>query len=131
MEHWCSAREPKDGRAVLTSLQSGITVAVAKIRNIGLGGMYVATDPLSFPINSAVLVGFALINSADVEQAFRLQAMVVRVAANGIGLMFFETAAFTNYLVRQVLYAESARRVVAAASDDGLERVSRTISTGE
>ncbi|OGI63125.1 MAG: hypothetical protein A2W18_05465 [Candidatus Muproteobacteria bacterium RBG_16_60_9] len=93
--------------------------------------MYVATDPLSFPINSAVLVGFALINSADVEQAFRLQAMVVRVAANGIGLMFFETAAFTNYLVRQVLYAESARRVVAAASDDGLERVSRTISTGE
>lgn len=88
MEHRWSTRKPCPCTVVIDSPYVGTVAATA--RNIGLGGMFVEVGGLALPLNTPVRVGFSL-DHHEYGERFRLPAMVVRRAPEGLAIMFLDT----------------------------------------
>jgi PilZ domain len=87
MEHRLSARVPVHGRAIVDGAPIGI--AVANVRDISAGGMFVECGPDSFPVDSLVALSFSL-SSPSRKESFLITAMVVRADGHGVGFMFVD-----------------------------------------
>jgi len=59
------------------------------IRDIGLGGMFVDIGRIQLPVN-ATLRASLMIGPSDLRQPVHVDAVVVRCAEQGVGLMFDE-----------------------------------------
>ena len=104
MEHRWSERRQCERSVAVNSPGRG--AAIARIRNIGLNGMFIETGALVLPTNTPVDVAFALVDDGELKIPFRLQAIVVRRVSTGVGIMFLETAADAIDALRSVLYRE-------------------------
>lgn len=85
MDRRWSARKRIRQRAILEAQHIG--PIVAEMRNASLGGTFVDTDSVVLPHNASVVVEFKIPRGGRKER-FRLDAMVVRRASTGAGLMF-------------------------------------------
>lgn len=78
-------------RSVRRRLVQAVTLASprvgavsANMRDVSLGGMFVETNPIDLPHNAPITVSFRLPRG----EHFHINAMVVRRAPTGAGLMF-------------------------------------------
>lgn len=101
MEHRWSTRKPYQCSVIVDSASQG-RIAV-RLRNIGMGGMFVDTGGIALPLNALVHVVINL-GRTDDRRDFRLPAMVVRRHSNGAGIMFLETDGPTLGALRSALY---------------------------
>ncbi|MGD8568651.1 MAG: PilZ domain-containing protein [Gammaproteobacteria bacterium] len=100
MEHRWSARIPIATRVTL--YRNKMPVAVCAATDIGLGGMFVATGPLTYSKDTTLEVDIKL----DTEQGptrFRLPACVVYHSQTGVGLMFLESDNEVSRTIRRLL----------------------------
>lgn len=112
MEHRWSVRKPHQCRVVVDCPRVGS--APAKLRNIGIGGMFVETGGVDLPLNAAVSVAFTL-GRDSYREDFRLPAMVVRRLPNGAGIMFLESEIGALRSLRHALYEMPALESEQAA----------------
>ncbi len=85
MEHRLGTRRPV-AAAVTLHPPGGVPVA-GRIREVSISGMFVEAPPELFAGNSVVDVDLTLPGSTHLR-TYRWQAMVIRKAPNGLGLMF-------------------------------------------
>lgn len=104
MEHRWSVRKTHASTATIDAPTRG--TEVGWMRNISVGGMFVETGPLLWPLNTPVYVGFTLAGPDGDEVPFRLAGLLVRHAPTGLGVMFLETAADILGALRRALYAQ-------------------------
>ena len=100
MEHRWSARKSMTTSVVVDCARLG-TVS-ADIRDVSLGGMFVKTA-INSPVNSIVILAFSLPTQHHHDH-YRLQAIVVRRADEGLALMFQDLQTETIRSLRQSLY---------------------------
>lgn len=105
MEHRWSLRKTLQRPVLLSSPQHG--TLSARMRDIGLGGMYVETDGPIPPLNALVSVSFGL---GEWPHEFCLRGLVVRRTASGAGIMFIETAPEVSAALRRALYQHQGER---------------------
>jgi hypothetical protein len=125
MEHRWSVRKRHQCRVVVDCPRVG--PAVAELRNIGIGGMFVESGKLDLPLNAPVSVAFTLGHDGYRED-FRLPAMVVRRMPNGAGIMFLESEVETLRALRRALY-ESQSLISAQTASNGRRGVSEWAPT--
>lgn len=125
MEHRWSIRKPHQCRVVVDCPRVG--PAVAELRNIGIGGMFVESGNLDLPVNTPVSVAFTL-GRDGYREDFRLPAMVVRRMPNGAGIMFLESEVETLRALRRALY-DSRPLISAQTVSSGRRVVSRWAPT--
>jgi c-di-GMP-binding flagellar brake protein YcgR len=101
MEHRCSKRKPIQHNVVVDSPGLGLTSA--DIGDISVGGMFVQTDGLNFPLDAPVFVAFDIPAGTDHDD-FGLEAMVVRRTTSGVGLMFLEMETGIRRALQSALY---------------------------
>jgi hypothetical protein len=114
MEHRWSARRPVIGNVIVECPRIGLVRAA--LRDISLGGMLVETSAVMLPLNAPVSVVFDL-RGDDGNEGYCLQAMIVRHATRGAGIMFLDPGSDVIRSMRDTLYGETpamARRAEAA-----------------
>lgn len=111
-EHRWSGRQPMQLRVTLSGGRQRPQPAVC--HNLGLGGMYVETNPQWLLLNSLLDVGFT-IRSEDGESRHRLPVRVVRVSQNGAGLMFSNFKPDAAGALGELLYGRPARANASAS----------------
>lgn len=109
-QRW-SMRVPLELDVVLYG--DGAPILTARTTNISLGGMFVQTfEPLFLDAMVVAAFGF---RCRDDRAYYRLPATVVRVAEDGVGLMFNRFDVETVRSLRQDLYF--AQRTLAAVDE--------------
>jgi len=98
MEHRWSVRQPHQCSVIVDCPRIGL--AATRLRDIGVGGMFVETDKVDLPLNAMINVAFAL-----EREEFCLPAIVVRRTDRGAGLMFLESEPDVMQSLRSVLDA--------------------------
>jgi c-di-GMP-binding flagellar brake protein YcgR len=100
-EHRCSKRHSIQFSVAVDS--PGLNLTSANICDISLGGMFVQTDGLKFPLEAEVFVAFASSPNSQHDR-FGLETMVVRHTPSGVGLMFLETETRIVRALKSVRY---------------------------
>jgi hypothetical protein len=108
MEHRWSLRKLMTASVIVECPRIGMVRAC--MRDISLGGMFIETGPISLPLNAPIAVSFNSSTFDDQRDDHRLQAMVVRQAPNGVGLMFLESEVDVIRSLREVLYGPPVPR---------------------
>lgn len=85
MEHRLSERTTLDTHVAI--YYNSLGLLQAKAINLSRHGMFVRTGRLSLPLHALIEVAFPL-GKGEQRQPLRTKAMVVRIADDGIGLMF-------------------------------------------
>lgn len=81
-------RNPRRQLALTTVLyRQGLAVIGGKVRNIGSGGMFLETGPVSLP-KGTTLEAKVSFQTPDGEERFHLEAEVAHRNAEGMGLRF-------------------------------------------
>lgn len=111
-EHRWSGRQPMRLRVTLSG--GGQRPRPAVCHNLGLGGMYVETDPERLMLNSPLDVGLT-IRADDGESRHRLPVRVVRLSSNGAGLMFSNFKPDAAGALGELLYGRPARANASAS----------------
>ena len=76
----------------------------AELIDVSLGGMFIDTGVRTLSMNAPVVLSFSL-NRSDEVSHFRLQAMAVRIVAEGgVGLMYLDHDPETIRALREALY---------------------------
>jgi hypothetical protein len=101
MEHRWSARKSFQRSVVVDCPRIG--PASVKMCDVSLGGMFVETGRLLLPLDAPVFVAFNLAHNEQHDD-FRLEAMVVRHAPVGAGLMFLDLETDVLRALRGALY---------------------------
>lgn len=101
MEHRWSARQPFQRRVDVDCPRVG--PASVTMCDVSLGGMFVETGRLLLPLDALVFVAFNLSHNQQ-HNDFRLEAMVVRHAPTGAGLMFLDLEIEILRALRRSLY---------------------------
>lgn len=104
MEHRWSARTPISTRVTL--YRNKMPVAVCAATDIGLGGMFVATGPLTYSKDTTLEVDLKL-QTEQGPARFRLPACVVYHSQTGVGLMFLESDHEVSRTIRRMLQNRS------------------------
>lgn len=104
MEHRWSARKSVMGNVVVECPRIGLVRAA--MRDVSLSGMFVETGPMVLPLNAPVSVVFSL-PSDQSDEDYCLQAMIVRHATKGAGIMFLDPDTETIRSMRSKLYGGS------------------------
>lgn len=74
-------------------------------QNVGIGGMFVETNPSKLPLNSQLSVAFSISHDGGVSH-HRLPATVIWATERGAGLMFTDFNVETVHTLREILYPE-------------------------
>lgn len=116
MEHRWSARMSVDG---VVSVHCAVHGAIrAELIDISLGGMFIDTGVRTLPVNAPVVLSFSL-NRSDEVSHFRLQAMAVRIVAEGgVGLMYLDHDPETIRALREALYDRPVTSTLENGSGD-------------
>jgi hypothetical protein len=93
MEHRCNIRKPHTCDVFVENPPDDSKRV--RLHNISAGGIFVDVSGCVFALNSVVTVSFSL-RRGNHAADFRMPAMVVRVAARGAALMFFDVDADTH-----------------------------------
>ncbi|MCW8905809.1 MAG: PilZ domain-containing protein [Sedimenticola sp.] len=72
------------------------------VRDIGLGGMFVDIGRIQLPVN-ATLRASLMIGPSDLRQPVHVDAVVVRCAEHGVGLMFDELDSEFRYTLNRLI----------------------------
>ena len=86
MEHRWGIRRHL-GQTVLIRRRGWAGSVVAQLTNISISGAFIAAAPGSFPLHSLVLIETTNPEGAS-ARLMMCRAMVARVTANGVGLVF-------------------------------------------
>ena len=121
VEHRWSGRQPMQMRVTLSGGRQ--RPQPGGCHNLGLGGMYVETDPRWLLLNSSLDVGFT-IRDENGECRHRLPVRVVRVSPNGAGLVFSDFKTEAACALGELLYGRPAR--ANASASGGGERAPQT-----
>jgi hypothetical protein len=114
MEHRWSARIPLSTRVTLYRNKQAVAVCTAK--DIGRGGLFVATgSSLSCSTNTTLEVDIKL-QTKEGEKRFRLSACIVYRCEAGVGLMFLESNPEFSRHVRWLLLNGVDARAQAPAT---------------
>ena len=100
MENRWSARTPFTAQVTLH--HNSLPVAQCRASNIGLGGLFIKTGPLTYPRNSILEVDIKLNTDLGPER-FRLRTCVVNSSETGLGLMFLDSNCVVSRSIRQIL----------------------------
>lgn len=73
------------------------------IRDIGMGGMFVDIGRIQLPVN-ATLRASLMIGPSDLRQPIHVDAVVVRCAEQGVGLMFDELDSEIYQTLKRLIY---------------------------
>lgn len=97
MEHRWSNRYPLDVDVGL--YQHGQRIAVCKIRDIGIEGMFLETGPLFYRVNTLLDVEFEIDVSRRYRtpRVYRLPVMVVHNTKWGVGVMILKAESEARY----------------------------------
>jgi len=109
MEHRWSVRKPHRCRIVVDTPRHGRIPATLK--DVGIGGMFIATDGVTLPLNTPLQVAFSLLRDTDRDD-FRLPAMVVRQESMGAAVMFLDIDVETLRALRLALYESNKPEVM-------------------
>ncbi len=120
MEHRCSTRRPVTADVIIECPRLGLVRTT--MRDINLGGLFVETDAVVLPLNAPVSVVFNLPTGAG-DSGYCLQAMIVRHAPTGAGLMFLEPDQVAIRSMYETLYGRtvagmSRRAATSPASEE-------------
>ncbi len=88
--------------------RKGVAPLHVMSRDISLGGMFVETVPTEVEIDTPVIVGFTLRTGERVSH-HRLPASIVRVAKDGVGLMYQRFESDTVRVMREMLYGNGGQ----------------------
>ncbi len=105
MEHRCSIRKQMAVRVLF--YKHGLPVQSGLSRDLGLGGVFVETDPQLWQKNECLDVEFISNRGAKL----RLPALVIHQREQGVGLMFDQLAEDQRKILRDLLF--SANRAEA------------------
>lgn len=105
MEHRWNVRKPHQSSVIVDCPRSGL--AATRLRNIGIGGMFVETGKADLPLNAVVSVAFTL-GHDDNREEFCLPALVVRRTVNGAGIMFLESDLDMLQALRSALHVTTS-----------------------
>lgn len=89
MEHRWTTRKQHECRVFVECHYGGSFLA--RVRDVGLGGMFIETTAARLPLHAPVEVAFKL-GDDKYRDEFRLEAMVIRHSDGGVALAFLETA---------------------------------------
>jgi hypothetical protein len=119
MEHRYAERKPLVMNVVVSCPRIGLVRGVAE--NVGMGGMFIATDCVVMPMHAPVSVAFQP-SPNDNLICVQARGMVVHQNTRGFGLMFDELEPACREALRRLLdtqvvqeEAEMARLPLAAA----------------
>jgi PilZ domain len=84
MEHRCSIRIPSALDAIVNCRRVG--VVHAKVKDVGLGGMFIETGSIALRLNMPVEVAVR-VSENGAHRLVRLRALVVWTGPRGAGLM--------------------------------------------
>ena len=87
MEHRWSVRTPLSTQ--VTIYHNKLPVAVCTTKDIGLGGLFINSGPITYPVNTTLDLEFKLDSGEEFKQ-YRMLACVVYGSEKGLGLMFLE-----------------------------------------
>ena len=116
MEHRCSLRRPVTTDVIVECPRLGLVRTI--MRDINLGGLFVETDAVALPLNAPVSVVFNL-PAGERDSGYCMQAMIVRHAPTGAGLMFLELDAEVIRSMRETLYGRTAADVSQRGNSTG------------
>jgi hypothetical protein len=114
MEHRWSARLPTTTK--VTIYHNRIPVVLCRANDIGMGGMFVETGPLSYPRNTTLEVEFELDTKLE-SKLFHVRACVVYGSEDGLGLVFLDSNSVLTRTIRQMLIAD-INRIKLPPQDD-------------
>jgi len=100
MENRWSARTPLSVKVTL--YHQRIPVAICTANNIGLGGVFVTTGPLTFPRNTLLDVEFKPDGRSKLS-GYRMSTCVAHIANDGLGLAFMESDLEFKRKIRRML----------------------------
>ena len=100
MENRWSVRTPLT--SMVTLYHNKIPVAVCTAQDIGLGGIFINTGPITYPLNTPIDIEFEL-GRHDNHKWYRLPACVVHGAKDGMGLMFLEPNSEIKRIIRRMI----------------------------
>jgi hypothetical protein len=100
MEQRWSVRAPFTTQVILH--HNALPVAVCTSSDIGLGGLFIKTGPLTYPRNSVLHIDIEL-NTELGPKRFLLETTVVFSSGAGMGLMFLESNSEITRTIRQLL----------------------------
>ena len=123
MEHRWSARRPVIGNVIVECPRIGLVRAA--LRDVSLGGMFIETKAVVLPLNAPVSVVFDL-PADDGNEGYCLQAMIVRHASGGAGIMFLDPGGEVVRSMRDALYGETPAAARRAEAARGGSRYSET-----
>ena len=118
MEHRWSSRIPLSSQVTL--YHNKIPVAICTAHDIGLGGLFITTEPLTYPLNTTLDVEFEL-DSDGVSKWFRIPACIVHGAKNGLGMMFVETNLEVKRSIRHMILDNALKHAPKDSIDDPLD----------
>jgi hypothetical protein len=114
MEHRWSTRIPLSTRVTLYRNKEAVAVCIAK--DIGRGGLFVATGPtISYSTNTTLEVDIKL-QTEEGTKRFRLSACIIYRCEAGMGLMFLEPHHEFSVHVRRLLLNGFDARAQAPAT---------------
>lgn len=109
MEHRWSLRKPY--RCSVTAYSPFRGTAIGRIRNVGMGGMFIETGVLIFSPYAPLYVKFSLDGDNEYSDEFHLESMVVRRTDSGLGVMFLEIEPDVLAALGRALYPELRTRI--------------------
>lgn len=115
MEHRWTTRKQHECRVFVECHYGGSFLA--RVRDVGLGGMFIETTAARPPLLTPVEVTFE-VGSDKYREEFHFQAMVIRHSDGGVALAFLETATDILGALRGRYYeAEIPAAPLSAAAD--------------
>jgi len=103
MEHRCSVRKPVESQVLL--YKHGLPIQNGRIRDLGLGGMFVETGARSWRKNESLEIEFP---GGPGQTVLRLSAVVVHYSSTGVGLMFDAVSGAQRHVLRGLLFDNAA-----------------------
>lgn len=115
MEHRWSVRTP-----ITTEVNihhNNRAVALGSVSDIGLGGMFVKTEPLAYPRNTILEVEIELDTDEGCKR-FRLASCIVYHAKTGLGLMFLKSNSVVSRSIRKIMLDGAHHQQISRHDND-------------
>jgi hypothetical protein len=114
MEHRWSLRKTAAGIVTVECPRLGIVRAFLK--NVSLGGAFIETGGTALPLDAPVVLTFHARHMGEWLNGRGLNAMVIRLTADGAGLMFIDPEIETVRALRDFVHSTSAFRLAPATT---------------
>lgn len=128
MEHRLSIRTPLRMNVVI--YYSGLGLVQAHSLDISRNGMLVHTGPMSLPLHAMVDVAFPLEADERTDPPQRTPAMVVRLANEGVGLMFADEITTDEIFLKSPRDGSQNHPLLARTSLEGKSPPQAAITLG-